>query len=153
QLRIAAFFRGTEPVLVETMPGRLSNVNPAAGPGSPGIRAIEIVDGSPRGLTQTRRDRGAILGLASPRGLPLGSGTDNHRRGRTAPGWTLVRSQAWRFMSPDSLAFIIEQLIRQGRRAGTQVVERTVGTGQGVPAVVFTPIVAGWGMLTTISWP
>src|SRR5206468_4588219 len=52
-LRLASFLRGREPLIIETFPGRLDRIVPSKGPGTPGIRAIEVIDGSPRGLDET----------------------------------------------------------------------------------------------------
>ena len=63
-------------------------------------RAIEIVDGSPRGLEQERRDRAEILRIAERLDLALLAGSDNHGWGRAAPAWTLLRIPGWRALSP-----------------------------------------------------
>ena len=52
---------GNEPVLIETFPGDITRMIPAKGPGTAGVRAIEIVDGAPQGLGQTRRERARII--------------------------------------------------------------------------------------------
>ena len=86
--------------------------------------AIEIVDGSPRGLAQTRRERARIVHLADSLNLALVTGSDNHGCGRAAPGWTLLRIPGWRGMGTDSLSRRIEQILRDGRKDATRVAER-----------------------------
>ena len=66
-LRLASAIPGNEPVLIETLPGDLSRMIPAAGSGTPGVRAIELIDGAPRGL-----------GTGAPR-------ADAHHRPRRQP--------------------------------------------------------------------
>jgi hypothetical protein len=148
-LMMASLLVQTAPVLIETMPGNLSKVA-AAAPGKPGMSAIEIVDGSPRGLTQTRRDHDRIVQLADSVNLALVTGSDNHGWGRAAPGWTLLRVPGWRGMRPDSLTRIIEDVLRVGRRQGTRPVERTVA-GVSAADVAFALPVITWRMFTTLS--
>ncbi|OYV73496.1 MAG: hypothetical protein B7Z72_02400, partial [Gemmatimonadetes bacterium 21-71-4] len=88
-LALASMIPHHEPVLIFTFPGLLRHLHPAAAPGTPGVRAIEIVDGSPRGLSDTRRLRTKIATVADDDSLALVAGTDNHGWGYTAPAWTL----------------------------------------------------------------
>jgi hypothetical protein len=129
----------------------LERVTPARGPGTPGVRAIEIVDGAPRGLTQTRGDRSRIVRLADSLDLALVAGSNNHGWGRTAPGWTLLRIDNWRSAAPDQLAQAIETTLRGGRGA-TRVVERRVAeAGRNPLLLALTVPAVGWRMLTTLS--
>lgn len=148
-LTLASFLPQTAPVIIETIPGNLSKVS-AAGAGKPGMSAIEIVDGSPRGLSQTRRQRQRIVHLADSLDLALVTGSDNHGWGRTAPGWTMLRIPGWRGMRSDSLSSIIEQALRVGRRASTRTVERTVASGDAASLAFALPTIA-WRMFTTLS--
>src|SRR5215831_6231098 len=64
-LQMSSIIPPTTPVLIETVPANLDKV-PAASPelgAGGGVQAIEVVDGSPRGLTQSRRDRTRIDSL------------------------------------------------------------------------------------------
>src|SRR5205823_9838436 len=81
---LASLIPNAEPILIETMPGNLSHLVPARGRGTAGMRAIEIVDGSPRGLSQTRAQRSRILEVADSLNLALVAGSDNHGWGHTA---------------------------------------------------------------------
>jgi hypothetical protein len=139
-----------EPIIIETIPGKLDRVVPAR-PGG-GMHAIELIDGAPRGLTQTRREREQILMLAARHRLALVSGSDNHGYGRAAAGWTLLRVEGWQTLSADSLSRMIERVIRVAGNEGTRVIERRIGETPGAFAL-FTPIVVPWRMLTTLTMP
>jgi hypothetical protein len=152
-LSLASLINGAEPVLIETIPGNLNNVIPAAGPRTAGVRAIEIVDGSPRGMSQTYRDHDRILGLADSLNLALVAGSDNHGWGRAAPGWTLLKIPGvWRTYKPDSLANMIDEVIRVAGRRGTYVVERTTASRSPIGVAFALPVVA-WTVMRTLSSP
>jgi hypothetical protein len=150
-LALGSLVTRREPVIIQTIPARLDRMRPAQGPGTPGVRAIEIVDGAPRGLSQTRRDRQRIVHLADSFNLALVAGSNNHGWGRTAPGWTLFRIPGWRGMAPDDLATAIESAIRLGGRQATRVVERRVAETGGGPLLALTVPRVTWRMLTTLS--
>ena len=95
-LSIAAVIPATTPVIIETIPGNLSKIPVTTSQGATGVSGIEIVDGSPRGLSQTRRERARIVRIADSLNLALVVGSDNHGWGRPAPGWTLMRIPGWR---------------------------------------------------------
>jgi hypothetical protein len=150
-LRLASAVVGNEPVLIETLPGDLSHIIPAKGSGTPGVRAIELIDGAPRGLGQVRRERARIIALADSFDLALVAGSNHHGWGRTATGWTLMYLPGWRGLTPEQLAYAIERAIRLGGRRTTKVVERYVAdTETGVALPLTLPLVT-WGMLRTLS--
>jgi hypothetical protein len=150
-LAFASAIRNAEPVLIETIPGNLDMIIPHTGPGSAGVRAIEIVAGSPRGMTQVKRDHDRIVRIADSLDLALVAGSDNHGWGRTAPGWTLLRIPGmWRAYAPDSLANVIDDIIRQAGRQGTRVAERTTASASPV-ALAFTMPVVVWTVMRTLS--
>lgn len=152
-LALASLIGNREPIVIETLPGKLDKMLPASGPATAGVRAIELVDGSPRGLDQTRIMRSRIVHLADSLNLALVAGSDNHGWGRAAPGWTLLIVPGWRGMRTDSLAFAIERSLRQGREA-TRVVERRIAGelngGNAIELTLTLPVVT-WSMLTTLS--
>ena len=150
-LTMVSMVPSAEPVLIETLPGDLSKVQAASGKGTAGVRAIEIVDGSPRGLGQTRAERERIIHLADSTNIALVAGSDNHGWGRTAAGWTLMFVPEWRSASPDVLSKAIAAVLRQGGRGSTRVVVRfIVNTETGI-ALPFTAPLVGWGMLRALS--
>ncbi len=150
-LALASLVPNNEPVVIQTIPDDLSKVLPAGQPGTAGARAIELIDGAPRGLSQSRRDRARILRIADSLDLALVAGSDNHGWGRAAPGWTLLRIPGWRGMTTDSLAGSIERVLRLGRNGSTLVVERRVANSTNPLALAFAGIVIPWRLLTTLS--
>lgn len=150
-LALASMVPNGEPVLIETLPGNLSHLAAARAPGTPGLRAIELVDGSPRGLTQSRVDRARIVHLADSLDLALVAGTDNHGWGRAAPAWTMMRVIDWRMLGTDSLSQRIERVLRIGRRGSTKVFERRVADGGSAASVAFAGVTIPWRMFTTLS--
>ena len=151
-LRLASMVPNAEPIVVATIPDDLSKMHPAGGPGTAGVRAVEVVDGSPRGLLQSRRDRAKIVRLADSLDLALVAGSDNHGWGHTAPAWTAMQISGWRGMDADSLSQMIELYIRKGRRRVTRVMERVVADPGNSPIeLALTGPIAFWRMLTTIS--
>jgi hypothetical protein len=123
-LAMASLLPNHEPVVVFTFPGQLRHLHRASGPGTPGVRAMEIVDGSPRGLGEVHRKRTVISVIADTLNMALVSGTDNHGWGYAAPAWTLIQLPGWRGMGTDSLAESIDRVIRTGGFEATRVVER-----------------------------
>jgi hypothetical protein len=151
-LALGSLIAGREPVLVQTIPARLERMRAAQGPATAGVRAIEIVDGAPRGLSQTRRERRRILHLADSLSLALVAGSNNHGWGRTAPGWTLFRIPRWRSLTPDDLATRIEAAIRMSGPRATRVVERRVAEAGSNPLLLALTVPAvAWRMWTTLG--
>jgi hypothetical protein len=150
-LVLASTVPGKEPVLIETLPGNLAGLIPAHGPGTAGVRAIELLDGAPKGLGQTRRERARIIHLADSLNLALVSGSDSHGWGFVAQGWTLMLLPRWRAVSPDQLAEGISAVIRQGGVHSTRVVERRVADTEEAALLPFTVPVVLWDMLRTLS--
>lgn len=152
-ITLASLLPSREPVVIETLPGKLSKVPVAQGPRTAGVRAIEIVDGSPRGLDQSRILRSRIIHLADSLNLALVAGTDNHGWGRAAPAWTLLIIPGWRGMGTDSLAYAIDKTMHLGRQA-TKVVERRIAgelNGGNALELTFTLPIVAWRMFTTLS--
>jgi len=148
-LRLGSVIPTREPVVIWHHPRDLSRLEAAEGPGTPGIRAIEIVNGSPANMEKVHPKREQIIALAREKNIALVTGSDNHGWGRTAPGWTLLRVYNWRSMTPDAVAVQIEAMIRAGGFASTRVVERRVASSTSrLWASVFTVPAR---MLTTLS--
>lgn len=150
-LTMASSIPGNEPLLIETFPGDISKMIPATGNGTAGVRAIELVDGAPKGLGQTRRERATIVHYADSLNLALVAGSNHHGWGHTASGWTLMYLPGWRNATPDEIGDAIVTILRRGGVSSTRVVERYVAdTETGVKLVLSAPLVA-WGMLRTLS--
>lgn len=150
-LMLASMITKSAPVTIETVPANLDKVPALGSNGIPGVMAIEIVDGSPRGLSQTRKERKRIVHIADSLNLALVTGSDNHGYGRAAPGWTLFRIPGWRGMSTDSLSGMLEFVLRDGRRESTRTVERVVAGGSDPVSLVMTGPLVAWRMLTTLG--
>ena len=150
-LALASAIPGNEPVIIQTFPGDITRMIPANGPGTAGVRAIELVDGAPKGLGQTRRERARIIHDADSLDLALVAGSDNHGWGHAAAAWTLLYVPGWRNATPDQLSDAIVNFLRRGGVRSTRVVERYVAdTESGLKLVLTAPLVV-WGMLRTLS--
>jgi hypothetical protein len=151
-LELGSLITGREPVLIWNHPHRLQGVPVASGPGSAGIRAIEIVNGAPDDRDALRRNHRALVELAQQSNLALTTGTDHHGWGYAAPGWTLMRIFNWRSLGSDDLSNRIEQALRTGGLASTRTVERrTANPGISILGLTATVFSAPTRMLTTIS--
>jgi predicted metal-dependent phosphoesterase TrpH len=150
-LRLASLVPGNEPVLIETIPGDLSKVVPAKGRGTAGVRAIELIDGAPRGLAQSRQERARILDIADSANIALVTGSDHHGWGHAAVGWTLLIIPGWRAATPEEVSRAIAATLRAGGRGATKVVERYVADTDDAALVPFTVPLVAWGMLRTLS--
>lgn len=151
-LELSSLITGREPVIVWNHPHQLDRLAIASGPGTGGVRAIELVNGAPDDIDAMRRNRGEIIALADQRNLALTAGSDSHGWGFATPGWTLMRIFGWRGMSGDSLAGRIERTIREGGRGSTLAVERRVADpGNSTVALGITAFAAPARMLTTVS--
>jgi hypothetical protein len=142
------------PVLIWNHPrdGQLKDLPIASREAADGVRAIEISNGSPRGMDLIRLKRSQIVALARQQDLALTSGTDNHGWGRAAPNWTLLRLDGWRRLDREELTKQIDHAIGQGGFAATRVVERTMADpGKSAVALAFTAGIVPWRLLTTLS--
>ena len=147
-LRLGSLIPNREPVVIWHHPRDLGRLRPAEGPGTPGIRAIEIVNGAPDNMDHVRPKRQQIIALARQHSLALVTGSDNHGWGRAAPGWTLMRIFNWRGMTPDALATQIEAMLRSGVNSTSVVERRVADADRFLWASVFTVPAR---MLTTLS--
>lgn len=151
-LRLASLVGGREPVLIWNHPRDLNRLPPATGAGTPGVRAIEIVNGSPQGMDRIRPKRAEIVALAERHNLALTGGSDNHGWGRTAPAWTIIRVFGWRGSQGDALALEVERALRESGFRGTRVIERRVADpGARRLALGLSVFSVPLRMLTTLS--
>ena len=121
----AAQARGApRPAMLYTIPGPLDAIVPWT-PASPaGVVGVELSDGSPRGLEQSRAERSRILATADLMDLAVVAGSNLHGLGRTAVAWSVMDVPAWRNMTPARLGEAIETTLHRDRRSATVVVER-----------------------------
>lgn len=151
-IQLASLIAGREPVVVWNHPRVLNRLPAATGARTPGVRAIEIVNGSPKDMDVLRPRRGEIVALAERQNLALTVGSDNHGWGRAAPGWTVMRLFGWRGSQGDALALEIERALREGGFRSTRVVERRVADpGSSRLALALTIFAVPFRMLTTLS--
>lgn len=141
-----------DPVIVQTIPDNLDRLPPPDSAGLHGAIAIELSDGSPRGIEQSQRDRTRIIHLADSLDLALVAGSDNHGWGRTAVAWSVMRVPGWRAMPADSLGEAIAERLHSARRHAVEVVaRRTPDAGQYGALVVATLPAVAWNILQTMS--
>jgi predicted metal-dependent phosphoesterase TrpH len=129
---------GRRPANVVAIPGPLTDVQRDARDGAPGMAAIEIVDGSPKGFSQHDRDRREIIARADSLNLALVAGSNNHGWGRVVPGWTILNIPNWQNMSPDSLGANIERALRDNPRRAVRVMERARPQPASVAGLILT---------------
>ena len=151
-LRLASLVPGREPVVIWNHPRDLTQLKPAIGPGTDGVRAIEVVNGAPRDIDNVRRARQKIVLMGQGGDVALTAGTDNHGFGRVAPGWTLMLIVGWRGATPDALALEIDKVLREGKFAATKVVERRAADpGDSALRLAASVATVPYRMLTTLS--
>ena len=158
---LAAAYRrdARPPTILYALPGPLADVV-AFSPAQPaGVVGIEINDGSPRGLEQSRGQRDAIAALADSLDLAVVAGTNLHGWGRTAPAWSVMRIPGWRAMTPSGLAAAIEGKLHADRRSSVAVVERRMphhdGSARSIAATLPTLLWEHFRMLAPaerVSW-
>jgi hypothetical protein len=156
----------TPPVIIQTIPGPLGRVPRPGMAGIVPVRAIEISDAAPRGLSDGDRNRTRILALADSLGLAIVAGSDNHGWGRTAAAWSVMRVPGWRALAPLALEDQIESGIRADGRRAVRVIERTrpvwptdtaargisgwASIAKGAPRFLAQFV---WQLAATRSWP
>lgn len=148
---IAAFrpADGTEPVILLTIPGRLSRVTETMG-----IDAVEISDAAPRGLEATQKRHAEILRYADSLDWTPVAATDNHGWGRTAVSWSAFRIPGWRAMHPDTLDLRIRrQVLDGGRHAGRVIERRRLNPRDSWLHLAGTAPEYAWMMMRVLSWP
>lgn len=151
-LGVRTGFSAQDPVIVQTIPENLARLPAPDSAGVRGAIAIELSDGSPRGIEQGQRDRTRIIHLADSLDLALVAGSDNHGWGRTAVAWSVMHIPGWRAMSSDSLGEAIAHRFHADRRHAVEVVaRRSPDAGQYGALVVATLPAVAWNVLRTMS--
>lgn len=148
------------PVLIQTIPNDLGNLPPAECTAvGGGVRAIELVDGAPRGLAQGERERSRILHLGDSLDIAVVASSNLHGWGRTAPGWSLLRIPGWQAMSPEEVGGRIEDALRHGGRDAVEVVtvRRPRGPLEGIrvaalPVLTVVDFVVSRSRVERLSW-
>lgn len=117
--------RDDAPLMLLTIPAKA----PALAAGVPGVEAIELHDGSPKGLDARQRLDTLYTRLAREGGWTGLAGSDHHGWGDAAGAWSLVRVRGWRDMTPADLDVALRRAIRAGRVSTVErtLVSRTLG--------------------------
>ena len=114
--------------------------------------AIEVSDGSPRGLEQTRREHDGFLALARRENFATVAGSNIHGWAQTAQAWTLLRIAGWRDLSPAGLGTRIEALLRAERLTAARVIERhAADPGTTLLGLALTLPAVAWHMVATVT--
>ncbi len=124
--RLEGLAPALRPGLVLPLPMRTDRAERAWREASGGVIALEVRDGDPRAIEQSRREHDDLLRLADHLDVALVSGTNLHGWGRTASAWTLLRIPGWGGMPPDQIAAAIEDVLRRRSPGAVRVVERVV---------------------------
>jgi predicted metal-dependent phosphoesterase TrpH len=114
----------TPPLLILTMPGDLDHIPAGEYAGQIRLGAIEVSDGSPRGIAQVAKDREKIIAVADRMGLTLVAGSDNHGWAKSAPAWSVLRIAGWRMLTPAALDVAIRSTLIARVAGSTQVIAR-----------------------------
>lgn len=132
---LAAAYRrdGRAPTMLHTLPGPIDRIVAFAPERPAGVVGVELSDGAPRGLEQTKAERAAILALADSLDLAVVAGSNLHGWGRTAAAWSVMRIAGWREMTPTDLGAAIEAALHRDRRRAVSVVERRMPYHDGDP--------------------
>lgn len=148
------------PVLIQTIPNDLGRVAPGAcTEEGGGVRAIELVDGDPRGIAQGERERARILQIADSLNLTVVAASNLHGWGRTSVAWNLLRIPGWRDMTPAQIEARIEETLREGGPDAVRIAtvrrpsKPLAGVGvAAMPLVTVADFVAARSRLERLSW-
>ena len=141
------------PMLLLSMPGDILRIPLSMTTGAVRVAAIEVSDGSPRGMAQSARDQDAILALAGKLHLAIVSATDNHGWGRTSPAWSVMRIPGWRAMTPTELDIAIRRTIMtRGPRAIEVIARRIPSPPRGKLDVALSGVAVALVMMRTMSF-
>ncbi len=132
---------GRPPAMLYTIPGRLDGIVAFSQEFPAGVVGVELNDGAPRGLEQSREQRGEILALADSLNLAVVAGANLHGWGRTVAAWSVMRLPGWQGMTPDALGAAVEVALHRDRRDAVTVVERRMPyhDGSGVRLAATAP--------------
>jgi hypothetical protein len=140
------------PIILLSMPGDILSIPLDETSGPVRIAAIEVSDGSPRGLAQGARDHDAIVALAERLRFALLAASDNHGWGRTAPAWSVLRIPGWREMAPAQLDVAIRRtIIGRGPRAVEVIARRTAPAVTNLSQSAFSGVMVALVMFRTMS--
>ena len=136
------------PLVLLTLPFNIEREHRSSVP----IEAIELTDGSPKGMRFARDNRTLLLALAETLQVPLVAASNNHGWGSTAAAWTTVQLPGWRSSTAVELNGRLLQVLRTDRSA-VGVVERAslAPTYAGLAQLGMLPALAVH-ILRTLTW-
>lgn len=133
---------------VLTLPTPLAKAAPGEG-----LVAIELIDGSPRGLEFGARMRKDLVRLCTQLGVAPVAGSNNHGWGRTAPGWTLLTIPGWRNLTPVQLDEAILAALASPERGRVIVIERAPPVSADRPVLMANVSTIVWNPFRRLSVP
>jgi len=141
------------PMLILSVPGNVRKLPFLQKERNAPIYAVELSDGSPKGIDQVQKAKRDILHLADSLNLAVVAGSDNHGWGRTAIAWSVLRIPGWQRMTVVEIDSAIQRTIRTyGRHAGVVIARRTPDPGTSPLLLAASPFTIGWNLLHTLSW-
>ncbi len=144
--------RDAPTLLILSLPADVKRIPPDEEIGIARLAAVEIADGSPRGLEQAAGDKREIFALARKERLSLVSGSDNHGWGRTSSAWTLMRIPRWHTMRPQQLDAMIRTTLASSRGMSTIVITRRLPSAASPMAIALTGPALALEIVRDIGW-
>jgi hypothetical protein len=140
------------PLLILSLPGDLDSIPADEQFGVARLAAVELSDGSPRGMEQAAGSRNTIMRVAKEHGLAFVSGSDNHGWGKAAPAWTVMRIRGWRTMTPAELDVAIRSGLLARNAGSATVISRRLPPAASPLGIAFTGPELAWEIFRDIGW-
>jgi hypothetical protein len=144
---------GFAPIRIRAMPGNDVSMDLASSVGGADLKAIEISDGSPRGLAQTSGDAPAIERLCESPSVACLTGSDNHGWSHAAAAWSVIRIPGWRYQTPAALDLAIRQAIASNPHRVQVVMRRRVPPATSRIGTLTSAFMVGTVMFRELDWP
>lgn len=115
-----------------------------------GVSGFELLNGTPKGLAFSARERAAVLELSRRRNLPVFAASDDHGFSRAAPAWNAARLEGHALLGADALERALLARLKKDGYAATRVVARA----RREPPAVLLPLeapLALWTLVRTLT--
>lgn len=139
-------------LLILSLPGDIERIPADEEDGVARLAAIEISDGSPRGIEQAGSDKDRVATTAKRLGISVVAGSDNHGWGRAAIGWSVMRIPRWRSMTPLQLDAAIRSTLIAHHGDAVTVVSRRLPFARSPLAIAMTGPELAWEIARDIGW-
>lgn len=139
-------------LLILSLPGDVVRIPPGENEGIVRLAAVEISDGSPRGIEQTGAEISQVAAMAGRRDISVVAGSDNHGWGRAAIAWSVMRIPGWRAMTPLQLDAAIRATLIARRTGAVTVVSRRLPFAGTPFAIAMTGPELSWEIVRDIGW-